>query len=527
MTRRQTIFLSSISAALTLLVAIATAVVFSYEEATRHVIDDLTALNREAIAHSNRIYDDAVDALQAIAKNQSPPCSEEHIAQMRQATANNWQVTGIAYFEDEMLRCSAWGPLNAPFHRAPIAYVTNDGISVSIGVNSKVSRSAPRIGLYIGNYGALIDPDVLLHDLAGRPLQFAVASAKGLLLATRNNPDPRLLRSLIENPRSGTDEHYVFSATTDAELIAVAIRPRQDIFAQFRTEMFQFLPLALLAAFIAIGWIAWVAHRRLSPLGELKAAVRQRQFIVHYQPIIDLKTGHCSGAEALVRWERNGAIVSPAQFIDLAETSGLILAITDQVVDCVLRDLGSELRSQSSMHVAINLSASDVSTGRILDLLERALPGTGIRNEQIWLEATERGFVDVEGARAVIARAHERGHVIAIDDFGTGFSSLQYLESLSVDTLKIDKSFVDTIGQTSSKSPVLSHIIEMARALNLYCVAEGVETEAQMDYLRGAGVEMAQGWAISKPLPATEFLAFYRKRNFQSYRLPRSSGGSA
>lgn len=252
-------------------------------------------------------------------------------------------------------------------------------------------------------------------------------------------------------------------------------------------------------------------RKRLSPLAELTIAVQQREFVVHYQPIIHLATGACVGAEALVRWRRpDGTLVQPDLFIPLAEESGLILPITDQVVETCIRDLRELLGVDRSLHVAINLSAADITTGRFIGVLQKALEGSGINNEQIWLEATERGFIDVNSASMHLAKARELGFGIAIDDFGTGYSSLQYLEQLPTDALKIDKCFIAAIGRTVATSSVISHIIDMAKTVGLKIVAEGVETQAQATYLRAHGVEFAQGWLYAKAMPVEDFLAFVR-----------------
>jgi sensor c-di-GMP phosphodiesterase-like protein len=213
-----------------------------------------------------------------------------------------------------------------------------------------------------------------------------------------------------------------------------------------------------------------------------------------------------------VRWKRpDGSLVRPDLFIPLAEESGLITAITDQVIALVVFDLNSLLVADRSVHIAINLSAADVGTERVLPIIAKALQHTGIQPQQIWLEATERGFVDIEAARSALARARELGHAVAIDDFGTGYSSLSHLEGLPLDALKIDKAFIDTISTNSATSSVTPHIIDMAKTLKLTIVAEGVETQAQADYLVERGVEYGQGWLFAKPMPAPEFIAYCRQ----------------
>jgi sensor c-di-GMP phosphodiesterase-like protein len=241
----------------------------------------------------------------------------------------------------------------------------------------------------------------------------------------------------------------------------------------------------------------------------MQIAIAQREFTVHYQPIIDLETEACIGAEALVRWLRpDGTVVAPDQFIPLAEETGLILPITDQVIQGVVRDMAHLLRDNRRLHVAINICADDLKSGRFLDTLHQALKGSMINNSQIWIEATERCFIDVESAVTTLKKARALGFKIAIDDFGTGYSSLQYLERLPVNVLKIDKSFVDAIDKSSASSSVVTHIIAMAKTLGLEIVAEGIESPHQADYLRLYKVDYAQGWLYSKALPSQDFLNF-------------------
>jgi sensor c-di-GMP phosphodiesterase-like protein len=156
------------------------------------------------------------------------------------------------------------------------------------------------------------------------------------------------------------------------------------------------------------------------------------------------------------------------------------------------------------------VSARDMVDGSFIDVLSEATSEAGIPPDRIWIEATERGFIDVEAARITLERARQAGHSVAIDDFGTGYSSLSLLEGLPLDALKIDKSFVDAIGKNAASSVVTPHIIEMAHGLKLSIVAEGVETPEQQAYLQASGVEYAQGWLFSKALPPREFLAYYR-----------------
>jgi len=278
-------------------------------------------------------------------------------------------------------------------------------------------------------------------------------------------------------------------------------------------ERLRALPWTWLLAGVAGGltlsaWVGVLMVRRLSPLGQLSDAVRRHQFIVAYQPIVDLATRRCIGAEALVRWKHQNRIVRPDHFIPLAEHRGLIQAITDQVFDTVLLELGEFLQRYSELYVSINLSAPDLTSRRFLERLTPALAAANIAPQQIRIEATERCFLDADAAKEVIQAFRDAGHPVYIDDFGTGYSSLSHLQNFQVDALKIDKSFVDTVGQDAASSSVASHIIDMALTLHVQVVAEGIEREEQACYLRTRGAQFGQGWLFSAPLSAPDFIRY-------------------
>jgi sensor c-di-GMP phosphodiesterase-like protein len=229
---------------------------------------------------------------------------------------------------------------------------------------------------------------------------------------------------------------------------------------------------------------------------------------VEYQPIVDLQTRRWIGAEALVRWRRpDGRIIRPDNFIPVAEQSGVIQYVTECVAEIVAADLPSLIAIDPKFRVAINVSARDLGSEHTLAIIRNLLRNGRAHPENIAVEATERGFLQGNEAREVLAGIRGLGVEVAIDDFGTGYSSLSSLQTLNVDALKIDKSFVDTIGTDAATSHVVSHIIEMAHSLQLIIVAEGVETDAQAEYLQRRGVHYAQGWLFAVPMPVSALRA--------------------
>lgn len=196
--------------------------------------------------------------------------------------------------------------------------------------------------------------------------------------------------------------------------------------------------------------------------------------------------------------------MQPDFFIPLAEANGIIGLITQQVFDLVARDAGTFLSRHPDFHIAVNLSAADMHSPTLRGQLDRLVERTGASSRSIIVEITERSLLNADLARDVTHDIRALGYDIAIDDFGTGYSSLSYLATLEVDYLKIDKIFIDAIGTEAPTSYVVQHIIEMAKSLKLRMIAEGVETEAQADFLRQRGVEFAQGWLFGKPMPFAE-----------------------
>lgn len=294
-------------------------------------------------------------------------------------------------------------------------------------------------------------------------------------------------------------------------------RTKVSLLATHRTASWQRLLLAniwpwtiiaLAFALLAGGLSYRQLGFRRQPAQQLKRAVHSKNFEVNYQPIVAIADGRCLGAECLIRWQdEDGHAVRPDHFVPIAEANGLIEAMTDIVLEKSIEELGDALRS-GTLYLSINLSAGDMAKRRFYPLLRDSLARAGLDPQRIAIEATERGFVDAERANSVIAEMRSAGHSILIDDFGTGYSSLSYLQKLAVDVIKIDKAFVDAINTESATSSVIVHIIAMAKQLGLKTVAEGIETEAQAEFLKAHGVDAGQGWYYSKPLTATQFRLF-------------------
>jgi sensor c-di-GMP phosphodiesterase-like protein len=443
-----------------------------------------------------------------------PPCSPEHIANVRAIAFRNRYVQDAGVYDDTgNWLCSALVGVVArgSIHMGAPDWTGLDGMRAWFLTPHLLGATHPMLVVgQAGNYVA-IDPLSLVDVIDARDDGIAVFNTDtGRLVAVNALADPRLMTRVYEQGGAsrGMDRIYVMRRSQVWPLAVVVSEPRQRLAEVWRGSIWGWLGAGLLIGGCFAYLVIRSAMYRLSIEGELEAAVRRRELAVQYQPIIDLATRRCVGAEALARWHHRGTAISPDIFIELAERHGLIQSITDLVLDRVIAELGDFLRSHPDCYVSINVSAVDLTSRRFLDYLGRRLNGTGIGPAQIRIEATERGFVDAQAAVQVIQAFRDAGHPVYIDDFGTGYSSLSYLQTLPVDVLKIDKSFVDTIGYEAASSNVAPHIIRLAQTLGLEVVAEGVEREEQAAYLYESGARFAQGWLFSPALPAEAFMRF-------------------
>ncbi|HEX5361606.1 MAG TPA: EAL domain-containing protein [Fluviicoccus sp.] len=258
----------------------------------------------------------------------------------------------------------------------------------------------------------------------------------------------------------------------------------------------------------------------------LRKAIFRDEFVVYYQPKVCLATGLIVGMEALVRWMHPSmGLLGPGQFIPLAEEAGLISAIGEIVLDKACRqtriwqDMGL-----GKITTSVNVVAQQLHRGNLLEILDRVLVNTGLDPTLLELEITESSLMeDREHVKQMLEDVRQRGIKIALDDFGTGYSSLSYLKRFPIDILKIDQSFIFEIGHNENDEAIVRAIFAMAQSLGLKVVAEGVETEEHMEFLRAESCDLVQGFYISRPVPADDIKVLLERQR-QSLPLSASAG---
>ncbi len=255
------------------------------------------------------------------------------------------------------------------------------------------------------------------------------------------------------------------------------------------------------------------AAERQSTEDSLRAAMERFEFTLHYQPKINLRTGRIAGAEALVRWSHpTRGPLSPAEFIPIAEASGLI----QKIGTWVLREACTQARAWIASglnlpRIAVNISAMEFRREQFIEGVFAVLEETGLDPTLLELELTERVLMqEVEATEAVLRALRDKGIKIAVDDFGTGFSSLNNLQKFPIDTLKIDRSFVRQIGAAGENTSIVIAVLNMARGLDLRVVAEGVETSQELAFLQHHECDVGQGYYFSRPLPSQQFATLLR-----------------
>jgi diguanylate cyclase (GGDEF)-like protein len=271
----------------------------------------------------------------------------------------------------------------------------------------------------------------------------------------------------------------------DLALYSVKSSGRND-FCLFRIEMLE------------------IVHTQQSAERELREAIAQGQFELYYQPVVDGKTRELRGVESLVRWRHpDKGMIAPDHFIPLAESTGLIVPLGEWILNQACADAANW---PAHVKVAVNISAIQFKKGNLFEVILGVLVETGLQPERLELEITETSLLENQEAHlTTIRQLKNLGLSIALDDFGTGFSSINYLTIFPFDKIKIDKSFTKGILSRADCKAVVASTLALAQGLGIVTTVEGVETEEQFEYMRNAGVELAQGYLFGRPVPIAEF----------------------
>jgi sensor c-di-GMP phosphodiesterase-like protein len=465
---------------------------------------------------------DKYDAVMAAVFDQlnhstAPFCSPQEILQLKSLTFQAIGLKDVGRVRNGRLYCTAFlGLLAHSSASPPVTSVMPDGEKVSTNVPLPLLGNS-RKGTIVtsGDTNVVLSPNRYEHW--DRPhVRFLVA-----LIDRKNGQSVRLAGELqAADPRWAFHPGetrlngvlYVSQCSARSSICVLTAESLRDVWSGSRAMRIGYLGLGGLAG-LGLGLAAGLSYHRGQRMSQqLRRALRKGSLWLVYQPILDLSSGRCIGAEALARWQdEDGVPIRPDIFVRTAEEKGFVGEITAFALRRATEEMRDILLECPDFAVSINIAACDLANETLFTLLDQHVLRAGLSPRQIVLELTERSTTDPAVVEPAVARLREFGYHVHIDDFGTGFSSLSYLNELAVDAIKIDRSFTKTIGTGAVTASVLPQILAMAALLHVSVIVEGIETEIQAEYLKSSGTKLsAQGWYFSKALSAValrEFLA--------------------
>jgi sensor c-di-GMP phosphodiesterase-like protein len=514
--RKSTALLLTIFAAL---VAVALPMLYAIHLAREEGLNAETAIAlgfaRGLLARSELTGDQVKAAFEQLPDHaqEALACSEPGLNRMRKIDLASSNIQAVGFVSGNKLVCSSLGREGSGIDLGPVDFVGPGGARVRLNVALPFTEDARFLVVEHDHYAAILHKTLVLDVATGVPgmAEALIASTNGRVLFSRGQIGKHWTGAVQGGmQRTFVDDGFVVATVSSRRYRfgAVAALPIATLQSRVQSAMLTLVPVGFVTGLLLAMVVFHIARLQMALPSAIRTALKRDEFFLAYQPIVDLRSGKWVGAEALIRWRRRrGEVVWPDDFIPVAEESGLIVHVTKRVVQLVGRDAGNLFRNRPDFHNAINLASADLHDQLTIPMLMRLAEQTHAGPGNLMVEATERGFTDPACAGKIIHELRTRGIRVAIDDFGTGYSSLSYLESFELDLLKIDKSFVDTLGPGTANGSVGLQIIEMAKALKLEMIAEGVSTREQAQFLRERGVQYAQGWLFAKPMPLQELTA--------------------
>jgi sensor c-di-GMP phosphodiesterase-like protein len=503
-----------ITMALPVIAAIAIARNQAMEREERHI----TGFARSTLVIAENTAQQLADgARQVNALSPEAACSDQGIDLLRRIDLSSTLLQAVGRVEGDIMRCSSFAGAR-PFNLGK-ADPTSPPLSAARTDVTLVDPAVRYLTVTNGNFVGIIHKDLALSFVEQAPNLtvgvFTVSTRRPLL--TRGPPLPAKIGDLSADRifRSGGDMVAIMRSKRYPNIAAVAVLPLSGTTRFVREAALMLIPLGAIAGALLSYLLIHVLRTRSSMPAMIRQALKAQEFSLHYQPVVDLKSGRTVGAEALLRWNRDdGSSIAPDLFIPIAEQTGSIGLVTARVLELLAADTRRILKIAPGFHFAVNFSAADMHRASVADELTAFLTEAGLAPQSLVIEATERSLVDVDLARQTMRALRALGIRVAIDDFGTGYSSLGYLAQLEIDSLKIDKLFVHALGTDSATSQVAARIIDMAKDLNLQIVAEGIETADQARLTRDMNVDRGQGFHFCRPMPVEDLLQHLRGEKY-------------
>jgi sensor c-di-GMP phosphodiesterase-like protein len=469
----------------------------------------LEAIARSSLGLADTRLDHAATLLVDLLKARVEDCSQASIDLMRRAAFASAPVQELLVLDaDGRTLCSSAGSTSD--QRVISREVTADNRSLALAMVRFRDIDERALRLRLDRQGAstvaaLVPVSALLFDAI--PPERQRSQRVRLLL------DGGATGQRIEGQERDFDYGQALSISIRSARFPVVLTAdysRAAVAEQYDDVLLisRLVPTLISFFLILFSWLS-IRRHRTDPTSALGQALDAGDIVPFFQPIVDLRTGRLRAAEVLARWRRpNGSVVMPHEFIPVAERSGQIFELTRILMRRARDEVGNAFGVRPNLRLSFNLCAAHFTDAAIVGDVKQIFTGSQIAFKQLVFEVTEREpLPDLVEARRVISCLQGLGCKVAIDDYGTGHGGMSYLLKLGVDCIKIDKMFVEAISTERYSQTIIETLVDLARNMRMEIIAEGVETFEQVEFLRGKGIGIAQGFLFAPPLPASSFLA--------------------
>jgi len=517
LSRKQTTMLVLLLVALATLLPICASVLLARRQARVEQEQRALFYALDVMRRSEDTGRQADAAFRALAGTHDPaPCGAATQAVLQRFDAASKYLQFVGLLDGNRVSCASYGKLDVPLDLGKPDLVSARGYKFWLNLQFPFAPGDRFIGLGSDRYVAIIHKSLPVDTtLADSNVSLAIISLTAQRsIATRGPfqpewmPKPNELAPGEQRARLIGSNVVAQIRSRYSDTVAIAALDSQSFISALMPFLRILVPLGVGIGLLLAYVVLRVAKGQRSMPTAIRSGLRNQEFSLVYQPVVRLHDRRWVGAEVLIRWKRPGGhMIPPDLFIPVAEKAGLIQLVTAEVLRLAEPTLAVLAQRDDAAFLSVNLSRQDLQDGDVEILLDAMLARNGALPSQLHLEITERGLAEVHGTRAMIDRLRAKGMRVSVDDFGTGYSSLSELVRFNLDTLKIDKTFVDTIDNETVTSQVAAHIVELAHDLSLGMIAEGVERESQAEILKHWGVQHGQGYLFAKPMDSESFLS--------------------
>jgi sensor c-di-GMP phosphodiesterase-like protein len=493
----------------------------TYSEAKENLVSIISGITRSALFPMEHVKQSFRQA-----EKVTPQCTPEDINILRNFVFDLPYLTAANLIApDGQVVCSSWGGTMASFLRFEIAH--GEPGQFYLNGPTKVSWSSSPALFLVQNrqdgyaLQAVINPKIFSSELIGNVGQGGFVALiryqDGHVYATKGDFSKLVKREFLDDKNANVirfratfedniNREGVIMPVPELPGVAIMVAVSEEwLLKNWRYNILLLGGLGVIISGLLIFIIILTTRRSLSLESELRRAVKQEEFLLYYQPVVDLtRDNKLVGVEVLLRWGHPSyGFLEPSKFISLAEESDLIEPLTEWIICRAIQEWRRTLQFDPEFHLAINIAPRHMDSPHFMAMIERVLRSTHIQPQQLILEVVERGLLISDNGQVEknLKLLKQHGIRVALDDFGTGYSSLSYIHRFEIQFLKIDQAFTSQVTEKTAVTDLVKTIISMAKQLNLSVVAEGVETEEQITFFKEQGVAWAQGYFFGKPAP--------------------------